>query len=334
MSLISAVNLPSDAAAVCNALADRDRWLSLRKDGLGASSSAAILGWSRYGSASSVYASYVERQRAPAPGADKARFTGWGHLQEPVIAGYYGQYSWQGRRRRVDRWVGPHNWMMRSRAHPFLYATPDYFVFADDRDGPGVLECKNMGLGNASHWKSWRREPPIWFWIQLQHQLLVTGWKWGSIAVLEDGNFFRSYDYDRDDRFCERLLWALWRFWDRIQRRDPPPADERKATKRALARTIEERGKTVMLPHASRRWHERRLELKRRLKDYEAECERLENEVRRAMGDATYGLIPGVPSHKFSLKETSREEHTVAACTYRKLLLVQHEKRARPKRAA
>ena len=319
------VNLPGGAEAICDSDNDRETWLARRTEGLGASTAAAIFGWSPHSTALQVYNEYATHRLIPKRAArDKARFTGWGHLQEPVIAGYYAQYEAQGLRRKTDRWVGRHAWMMRSLKHPFLYATPDYFVFADERDGPGALECKNMGLGAASHWRSWKHEPPTWFWIQLQHQMLVLDWKWGSVAVLEDGNYFRAYDYERNDRFCERLLNILGDFWERVQRGDPPAADPRKPTKQALARVAEEEGKVIMLPTKARRWFERRVELKRRLKDHGEELGLVENEVRRAMGDATYGMIPGIRDRKFSFKESTKQEYTVPESTSRTLRVVNH----------
>ena len=59
---------------------------------------------------------------------------------------------------------------------------------------------------------------------QLQHQLDVTGYRWGSVAVLLFGCRMLWADVERDEPFIERLRAAEAEFWGRVEAREPRDA--------------------------------------------------------------------------------------------------------------
>lgn len=92
--------------------------------------------------------------------------------------------------------------------------------------GPGLLEIKNVDA--AVFAKTWPKrddgtlEAPSHIEIQLQHQLHVSGLKWGAIGVLVGGNrghlLIRDYYQDVGEEIESRIV----KFWQSIESDQPP----------------------------------------------------------------------------------------------------------------
>lgn len=129
-----------------------------------------------------------------------AEETGWEVIEEPT-ANYYSN----------DRVNG-------------MGATPDRLVRAADCEDLGVLEIKNVDRIQFN--KDWKEEPPIYYQLQLQHQLACTGLKWGAIAVMVGGNDLRVYTFDSHDGTIGKIEDAVRAFWQSIKDQSPPPPVE------------------------------------------------------------------------------------------------------------
>src|SRR5215510_7142407 len=99
---------------------------------------------------------------------------------------------------------------------------------APDPGSLGTLEIKNVSSYVGQRWNE--GQPPVEFTVQLQHQMLVTGDQWGSIAALIGGVFFVWCDIPRDDEFCELLVQDVQNFVKRVHDRRPPPPDDKQIT--------------------------------------------------------------------------------------------------------
>lgn len=202
-------------AAVAIPCASRADWLEKRRLGIGASDSPAIVGWDRgkrltpaaWRGPLEIYADKIGK------GIDhSSNAMEWGHRFENAI-----------RERFADGNPGlkienPGMTIYRNKETPFLQATLDGIIL--ENSAPGILEIKTSR-------RDWGDEVPIYYQVQVQHQLLVTGAPWGIIAALFWGSEYRvEYrEYPRilaDPEWAAIILRDCSSFWDRVQRRDPP----------------------------------------------------------------------------------------------------------------
>lgn len=141
---------------------DRDAWLLKRKGGVGASEVSAILGKSQFSSALEVWASKVtEVPRV------ESEIMDWGHILEAPIIGEYAK------RKEIDHVIDGE--MIFSKKYPHAFATIDASTIGPE--GPEAIECKTTSMGHLfPSNESDPKEVPVHIQIQLQSQLLVTGW--------------------------------------------------------------------------------------------------------------------------------------------------------------
>tara|TARA_Y100000034_G_C6774525_1_gene345719 strand:- start:42 stop:851 length:810 start_codon:yes stop_codon:yes gene_type:complete len=103
----------------------------------------------------------------------------WGTLLEPTILRVAAQEL-------NMKWV-EHNTKVQNSGE-YMSCTIDGRAESIDSnlEGPGILECKNHDL---YQWLSdYQEKPSIYEELQLQWQMMVTGFKWGYLCVLVGGN--------------------------------------------------------------------------------------------------------------------------------------------------
>lgn len=89
--------------------------------------------------------------------------------------------------------------------------------------GLGVVECKNVDrMIWLQTWTATTAPPHIE--LQLQHQLFVTGAKWGAIAALVGGNELHIVERDALPALHGRIAAALRTFWGQVAAKTPPDA--------------------------------------------------------------------------------------------------------------
>src|SRR5262245_5591120 len=223
-------------------LPDRTSWLEARRQGLGGSDAAAVLGVSPYQTPLQLFA---DKLGLVDPGVESEEMR-WGRLLEPLIATRYAE--------ETERTLAPAE-PYTIAVHPecdFIRATLDRVILqAGDKPVPAPLEMKTA---NAFRADEWEEEPPVHVQVQGQHQLLVTGSGWVSFAVLIGGNRFRWVDMERNDTFIALLAERLKAFWRRVQLNDPPPvtADDKDVLAALYPR--EQADKRIALPPAADTW--------------------------------------------------------------------------------
>ena len=285
----------------------REEWLELRMDGLGGSDSWTAMGLNPWKSRMALWAECCRLIEPDDLSQNEA--VRLGTLLEPVVAGEYaratGRKIFDPGRFRI----------LRSAQRPWMFATLDREIPAFDSRGPGVLEIKTTG---AAHADEWEEEPPIGPMTQIQHQMVVTGCRWGSLAVLIGGQRFRWIDVEYHPEFAELLVEEERAFWDLVRRRVPPDPDEKPSTRQAIERMFpRDKGETIELPPEAEEWACRRRELKDRMKRMEEELAGVENRIKLALGDAAAGVLPD--GTRFSWKLQRRPEHVVPAAEFRVL---------------
>lgn len=284
----------------------RDQWLAKRSRGVGASESAAILGLSTYASLYSLWARKTGLDQGDHEETEQQR---WGNLLEPFICE---EYAEQTGRQIIDHG----RYAVRySETCPVMLCTLDREVYAADKDGPGSMDAKNVGAYLDHEWED---GPPLVYQIQLQHQLEVTGWRWGSLACLIGGNKFRWIDVERNDRFIELLRRKCVEFWHLVETRTPPPVDGSSATAEALKRMFpRDTGEAIALPGEAREWDEQIEEANAAIKAATDKKELAQNKIRAAMGDAAFGVLPG--GGRWSLISSTRKGYVVQESQVRTL---------------
>lgn len=176
---------------------DTAHWLRMRKQGLGASDSAAVLGLSKWGTALTVY----KDKLSDSIDDNMSDRQDWGHrLEEPIA-------QWVRERKSLDVQKSPG--LIRSEEFPWLLATPDRTIIEGDVVVP--LEIKSSDAFMVDVWKE---GIPLNYQIQIQQQILIMGAPHGYLVVLHGGNTPEFYRVEADLEFHEMLIRLTRNFWE------------------------------------------------------------------------------------------------------------------------
>lgn len=260
---------------------DKETWLAAHKGGVGSSTASAVMGENKW---RSPYHAWAEHSGLLAPSEEESEASLWGQLLEPIVAD-----EWA---RRTERQIIDHGrfTMARNIEHPILLSTIDREI-TSLTEGPGILEVKTTSNWNDSEWAE---EPPTQYQIQLQHQLLTTGYTWGVLVCLIGGQKMKWWKTERNDVYLKSHLDAMYDFMRRVRDNDPPEVDGSERTATALRRLYtEDPTKTVVFPAEIIDADTQIVRIDERVKALETEGVRLRNLVRQSLGEAVVGLLPG-----------------------------------------
>lgn len=294
---------------------DREQWFIRRREGVGASEVAAILGFDATRDALSVYA-----EKIGALEVEETPLMKWGKRVEDAIAEGYAEETG-----RLVLNPGAFD-IARHPDLPILGATLDRVTQGSDMNpapqgltGQAALEIKAVNAFAAAEWKE---EPPLHNQIQLQIQMGCKGLTWGSLAALLGGLKIAWQDIARNQTFLDYALPEIEAFWLCVKRREPPVVKEAKEGTWAALKALypSDNGLGVALPEEAiqivsgwQQYRDVRLEAEKREKDFNAQIEQL-------IGAAVTGLLPD--GRALTLKTSKRDGYTVAPSTYRTLRLV------------
>lgn len=286
----------------------REAWLEGRQTGIGASDSASILGLNPWKSAYQLWAEktgLIEPEDLSDNEAVK-----WGIRLEPtIIQAFAEDYT-----RNVEPW--PQHCIVRHPAHPWMTCTPDAEEVSCTERWP--VQVKTTSQWNEAEWED--NSAPIYYQVQLQHEMEVLGASKGTLVVLIGAHRLLCRDYKRNERFLDSMIPKLSQFWDCVQTKTPPPHDDTCPLQvaRVLAKLHpDDSGETVILPDDAAEWTVALEALKQDLKQRESEKVSLENKIKEALGSATYGMLPD--GSRWSWKTQTRKEYTVAEAKFRVL---------------
>lgn len=208
-----------------------------------------------------------------------------GRRLEPFVRETYAE--------KVGRTVTSGFTLLEHPEYDFMLANTDGRISpVPEHDGEGVYEGKTQSTF-AKH--DWKQEAPLLYRVQLQHYLAVTGLKWGSFACFELGAFdwFHWGDEERNERFIDALVEEEWKFWrDHVLPRVPPDPDGSPATTKALKLLHpNDNGRVIFLPPEAHGWLAERSEIAAQMKDLKKRQAEIDNKIRAAMGDNSYGAL-------------------------------------------
>lgn len=271
----------------------REQWLANRKNSIGASEVACVLGQDPYRSRYQLWAEkcgFAEPDDLSNNDAVK-----WGNrLQDTIACGFAADTG-----RRVE--IHDQNVSIAGE-HP-LSATPDAWQFCDDftQDSEGLLEIKAPGSRMAADWDG---DAPLHYQIQLQAQLAVTSCTWGTIAALIDRKLV-WFDYHRNDDFIAAMMPKLREFWELVETQTPPPIDGSASAKSVLLKLHpQDTGGTTNLPEAAVDWDRQIRRAKEHIKKCQAIIDLRENQIKEVLGDATYGVLGNGVRYSWKTQQT------------------------------
>jgi putative phage-type endonuclease len=181
-----------------------------RRTYIGGSDAAAVLGVDPYRTPLDIYQVKIGEKEANPPNAAMKR----GIVLEPIARRLYAELT--GRKvRHLRQRIHP--------AYPFIGCLVDgEIVGGGDQRGRGVLEIKCPGVWAFAKIK--REGLPLSYIVQMQHNLNVTGFRWGSF-VLFSADLWELIHFDvaRDEELLQAITLKEIDFWlNHVQVRVPP----------------------------------------------------------------------------------------------------------------
>lgn len=286
-----------------NQFEDEEKWLELRRTGIGGSDAGAIMGMNKYASPLTVF---MQKKGIDTFKGNNA--TKWGHILEDPI------------RKMTEKELGVTietvDGMFTSVENPFMNANLDGICHAENQvtidgvtvQGVGGHEIKTSGNGEGFG----DDEIPDSYWAQCQHYMAVMGYSWFILTV-----FFltsrtgKHYIVERNDNFIERLIHTEKDFWFKFveQNEFPAPtgieqeAEYLKTLKIAASVELDEEGEQLV-------YQERALAEK--IKEIEKQHEAVKNQILIKLSQASNGIsssktIATVGNYKISLTEQVRK---------------------------
>lgn len=284
----------------------REQWLLERQTCIGASDSPSVLGINPFKSAFQLWAEKTGFAEADDLSGNEAVEFGI-RLERPVAEAFAERTG-----RRVEMW--PAFSLVRDPQRSFISCTPDAIQECDQR-GEGLVQIKTTSAFKAGDWSD---GPPLYYQVQVQQELHVTGYSWGTLVVLIGGQKLRWFDVERNDRFIAALLPKLEDFWQMVQKQIPPEVDGSAATAKVLAKLHPaDDGSEILLPDEAADWTDEIEAAKEQIKAAEAMKTAAENRIKAALGDATYGLLRN--GARWSWKTQARKSYVVDEATFRVL---------------
>jgi putative phage-type endonuclease len=185
-----------------------------RRGGLGGSDSPVILGVSPFQTRRQLY---LEKVGLAEPTGETPAMKR-GKRMEGIIADLYQEIK--------ERPVEVVKQKIVHPALPFIWAHIDRRITDPKRPnhGPGVLEIKCPGISIYNKCK--REGLPLYYVVQLQHYLGVTGMKWGGFAVFSAEAWeMIEFDVQRDPELIKIIFRKGKEFWENTQKGIAPEDD-------------------------------------------------------------------------------------------------------------
>lgn len=187
------------------------QWVEARKNGIGGSDVASIMGLNKYSSPLNVW--LVKTGREESPDLSDNQAVEWGNRLEDAVADKFAD-------EHPELTVRRRNATMVSIERPWAFANIDRWV-TDGKGNVGILEVKTVGSRRAADWDN---GVPLYYLTQVMHYMSVTGYQYAWVAVLIGGQEFREYYIERDQQDIQAINDAVDTFWRDFVETDTAPA--------------------------------------------------------------------------------------------------------------
>ena len=198
-----------------------DNFLVNRRQGIGGSDIAAILGVSKFKTALEVYLSKTTEQPE-----QQGEHLYWGHaLENPIIDRFI---------QDTGALVIRQPEMRRHPQHQWAIANADALITDSAGNPQAILEIKTSSAFKSREWGADDTdEVPIEYIAQVQWYMWIYDVQEAYLAALIGGNQYRQYHITRDDELIAMLAEKAQAFWQNhvIPRIPPEPQDGEDAQK-------------------------------------------------------------------------------------------------------
>ncbi len=254
----------------------REQWVAARRDSIGGSDAATVLGLNPY---SSPYALWAEKTGAVVPEdiSDKECVRLGTYLEE-----YVAQRFAQETGKKVRR----ENFILKNADYPFAHANVDRLLVGE-RAG---LECKTTSELNMRRFRG--GEYPANYYCQCMHYMAITGYPKWYLAVLIGNREFLIFEILRDEDEITALMDAERQLWELVESKTPPPVDGSKATGDTLEAMYPDVEETIDLTPVCDDLRQY-LAMKAQMKELDTQLQTLANRIKEYMGSASRGEYGG-----------------------------------------
>jgi putative phage-type endonuclease len=284
----------------------REEWLERRKTGIGGSDAAAALGQSPHMTALELYHIKLGTSLAPRDTDDER--TDFGRLMENVIAAQYA--------RRFDVKLRRRNAIIRHPKHPWMLANVDRLIEGRKR-GVEIKNVDSIAYRFNDEWgEPGSDQVPTAYLLQTAHYMATLDYPEWDLAACVGGNRLVVYHLVRDLELEEMLVEGEHRFWQHVEKREPPELDFNHATaigfmKRLFSGT---NGETIRLPAEAEAMHYAKLDFDEQEKLMKAGSDAARARLLQMVGEASVGLLPN--GGGYTRKVIDRKAYEVAAMRY------------------
>lgn len=180
-----------------------------RCEGIGASDTAIIMGYSTY---KTPYQLYLEKIGAMDSSEEMTEQQYWGNALEPLIIKRFSEEN--------DVEVTFPDTVYHPE-HPFIFANLDGWIESES----AIVEAKSANSFQRKEWDMALTDGiPMVYLIQVAKQCLITNATRGYCAVLIGGMEYHQFIYERDAALESLILEADLGFWHCVQNRIEPDA--------------------------------------------------------------------------------------------------------------
>lgn len=183
----------------------RERWLELRRTGIGGSDALAVAGLDPWRSPLGVW---LEKTGSPnAPQVAETPVMRWGNLLEQPLAEWF------------TKSTGIEVYECGMLGHPMI----EWQLYTPDRlaEDDALVEFKTTNPWNSDEWSNGKVSDRAE--LQVQHGMAVTGKSKAYVVVGIWGEDPQMRVVQRDERLIEDLTRIEAAFWDLVQSQIPPP---------------------------------------------------------------------------------------------------------------
>lgn len=246
-----------------------EEWKALRRKGIGGSDAPAIVGANPY---RSVFELWLDKLGKGEEVEDNPQMK-WGRIIEPMLAEEWMKLTGKKLRRK--------NAILQSKVYPYLLANVDRMVVGENAGWEG--KTTNFFYQEIDG------KPPLYYMVQCQHYMLVTGTDRWYLSVLAGGQKEYHYAIARDDTYIDEILLPNEiGFWHNVENETPPDIDGSKACGKYLEQQYSEAtDEEIELPENYYDLLKKYDDLREKKNKVETEIEYIANQIKNEMGDAS-----------------------------------------------
>lgn len=256
----------------------REEWLQYRRQGIGGSDVAAIMGFSPFCTKRDLY--YDKVGIKPAMDEEEPNWVAKevGHRLEDLVAEIFS--------RKTGLTVFPIRKMFRHPLYPFMLADVDFFIRFPD-GSIGILECKTTNYNCQSKWEN--DSVPINYEYQGRHYMSVMNVNKVYFACLYGNNedeFIIRY-MERDLELEEEFIAEEEFFWEEnvAKRIEPPYAEKPDLVLESIRKhfgSADKDADEIKLPRKHLVSIQNYMELKKKKSQLDSEVRKLEERMKES----------------------------------------------------